>query len=509
MTRVGLVGAGAMGSALGANWVAGGAEVRTCIAGRSARTRDLVERAGLTAVGSLDDVVACDVVVSVVPPGEAVSVARDVAAAALRRGEHPLVVDLNAVAPETVARIAGELGDLDLVDGSVSGAPPRPGRAPRVYLSGPRAEAVAALPAPWIEVVVLSGAVGAASALKMCTASMYKGTTALVAQALLTADHFGVLDEFVADTALRWPDDVPGWPASVASAATKSGRFVDEMLEISRTQRAAGMPADLFAGVAATYRRLNRTPLGRRPPESVGSDEPVARVLAGLRPDRRWPAAVVLDFSGTLFHVESAEQALLAALGPDFVGWADEMRRWGAINGSSTPDELPPDLSDVWHRRDLSAAAHRAAYAGLSRHAGLRPHQSDALYDRGTSPEAWTPFRETLPVLRRLHDEGIPVALLSNIGWDPRPVLALHGADRYLDALVLSYEHGVEKPDPAIFRIACAELGVDPGEAVMIGDNPHADGAATAVGMRFEAVPPDPADRRGDEIARAVGVVGR
>ena len=129
----------------------------------------------------------------------------------------------------------------------------------------------------------------------------------------------------------------------------------------------------------------------------------------------------------TLFYVETAEQALLAALGPDFVRLADEMRRWGAINGSSTPDDLPPELADAWRGRDLSVADHRAAYAGLSRHAGLRPEQADALYDRGISPEAWTPFRETLPVLRRLHDDGVRIGMVSNIGWDPWPVLATHG----------------------------------------------------------------------------------
>lgn len=44
----------------------------------------------------------------------------------------------------------------------------------------------------------------------MCTASMYKGTKALIMQAMLTADAHGVREEFLADTAREWPDDVPG-----------------------------------------------------------------------------------------------------------------------------------------------------------------------------------------------------------------------------------------------------------------------------------------------------------
>ena len=86
-------------------------------------------------------------------------------------------------------------------------------------------------------------------------------------------------------------------------------------------------------------------------------------------------------------------------------------------------------------------------------------------------------------------------------------MLALHGADAYIEAVVLSYEHGVQKPDPAIFRIACAELGVAARRyALMIGDNPDADGAATRIGMRFVQVPPHPDGRQGGEFAAALGM---
>ena len=116
--------------------------------------------------------------------------------------------------------------------------------------------------------------------------------------------------------------------------------------------------------------------------------------------------AVLFDFSGTLFHIETAADALAAALGPEFVSWAPELERWGAINGSGTPDELPEHLADVWARRDLDRTAHRAAYSGLSVHAGLTREQAARLYDRGTTPQAWHPFADTAPVLHRLHAAG-------------------------------------------------------------------------------------------------------
>ena len=497
-----------MGSALAARWRAGGAEVSAVLADRSERTRRLAADAGVLDVPALDDVVRCDVVVSVVPPGQARDVARSIAAAAQRTGTRPLVADLNAISPRTVHTVQDVLADagLDLVDGSISGPPPRAdGPATRVYLSGPRADELAALPAPGVDMRKLAGPAGTASALKMCTASMYKGSTALQAQAMLAAQHHGVLAEFLDDTAREWPDNARHWPAGVALAATKATRFVDEMVEIARTQRDAGVAAELFDGVAAAYARLSAAPGARRDPEQVRRDEPVADVLATLAgPNAMLPGAVLFDFSGTLFHIEPAAVSLLRAVGPEAVQLAPAVLRYGGINGAGRPAELPGELADVWARRDLSREAHRAAYSGLSRRAGLDATQAAELYEHGVSASAWHPYPDTVRVLRALRVNRVPVAVVSNIGWDPRPVLARYGVDRDIDVLVLSYERGVEKPDPEIFRIACAELGVRPADAVMIGDNPDNDGGSRAIGTPFVEVPEDPQVRGDDELSRAV-----
>jgi 3-hydroxyisobutyrate dehydrogenase-like beta-hydroxyacid dehydrogenase len=69
MTVVGVVSPGAMGSAFGRLWVAGGCSMVTTLAGRSVRTAELAERAGLEVLPDLDAVVAAaDVIVSIVPP---------------------------------------------------------------------------------------------------------------------------------------------------------------------------------------------------------------------------------------------------------------------------------------------------------------------------------------------------------------------------------------------------------------------------------------------------------
>lgn len=255
MTTVGIVSAGAMGSAVGAAYRAGGARVVSTLAGRSAETADRARAAGLELLPDLAAVLeASDLVLSIVPPGRAREAARALAAARL-------LVEANAISPAAVRDLPGEV-----VDGSISGGPPQPDEQPRtrLYLSGPRAQEVADVPAPWLDVRVVGPELGTASAVKMCTASYYKGRNALAAQALLTAQALGVTELVLDDLG----DLLPG-PGGVALSARKAWRHVDEMREIAATQAAAGLPAALFEGMAQAYEEL-----ARRVPSRATDDVP-------------------------------------------------------------------------------------------------------------------------------------------------------------------------------------------------------------------------------------------
>ena len=267
MVTVGVVSPGAMGSALGRGWAEAGARVVATVSGRSERTAGLAH--GLTLLASLDDVVASsDVVVSVVPPGEAVAVAVAVRAAATRAGVRPLVADLNAVSPTTVERIAATLGDLDLVDGAISGGPPDTGST-RVYLAGSRAAEIVALGHPRLDLRVLPGPVGAASAVKMSTASVYKGLAALLLHGVAAAERNGVRDVVLDDLAREFPDLVARLGPFLAASGSKAHRYVAEMREIAATQAAAGLGPELFETVAAVWARVAETPLGHGTPEAA------------------------------------------------------------------------------------------------------------------------------------------------------------------------------------------------------------------------------------------------
>ncbi|MFG2352656.1 HAD family hydrolase [Streptomyces sp. NPDC048521] len=227
--------------------------------------------------------------------------------------------------------------------------------------------------------------------------------------------------------------------------------------------------------------------------------------------------AVLFDFSGTLFRVESTESWLRGVLDEtgvalpeaELTAAARALEAAGALPGGADPVELPADLAGVWAVRDESAELHRAAYTGLSRRVPLPdPGLHDALYERHMSPAAWSPYPDAAEVLSTLRERGIAVGVVSNIGWDLRRVFRAHGLDSYVDAYVLSYEHGVQKPDPRLFSVACEALGVDPRQTLMVGDSRAADGGAAALGCRVHFVDHLPVAQRPDALLPVLDLVG-
>jgi putative hydrolase of the HAD superfamily len=227
-------------------------------------------------------------------------------------------------------------------------------------------------------------------------------------------------------------------------------------------------------------------------------------------------AGVLFDFSGTLFHIESAESWLRAVLRDSRIHMPEaETRRAaagleaaGALPGGSLPQRMPDALAQAWSTRDVTAELHRSVYTGLSRQVDLPdPALHDALYDRHMTPAAWAPYPDTEPVLAALRARDIAVGVVSNIGWDVRPVFRAHGLDTYVDAYVLSYEHGVQKPDERIFTLACEELGLSPRDVLMVGDDRTADGGAAGIGCGVYFVGHLPVTERPDGLRPVLGLV--
>jgi putative hydrolase of the HAD superfamily len=108
-------------------------------------------------------------------------------------------------------------------------------------------------------------------------------------------------------------------------------------------------------------------------------------------------------------------------------------------------------------------------------------------------------YEDALPVLTALRERGVRTAMVSNCSHSTRPVVERLGLERAFDAVILSFEVGAMKPDPAIYRAAVQAVGgAQPGQAMFVDDQPrYCDGAA-ALGLEtrlivrpIDDVPPD------------------
>jgi len=97
--------------------------------------------------------------------------------------------------------------------------------------------------------------------------------------------------------------------------------------------------------------------------------------------------------------------------------------------------------------------------------------------------ERFTLYEDALPALAALREHGIKIGLISNGSRDLEEFVAHHGLDA--DCVVGSRDFGRTKPHPEIFLHTLALLGVEPGEAAMIGDSYEDDiEGARALGMK-------------------------
>ena len=88
--------------------------------------------------------------------------------------------------------------------------------------------------------------------------------------------------------------------------------------------------------------------------------------------------------------------------------------------------------------------------------------------------------------------------MVSDIHVDLRPAFDAAGLGGQVDVFTLSFEQGVQKPDPLMFTRTLDALGLAPAEALMVGDRSRPDGAAVEQGIPTLLLPPlrSVADRR-------------
>lgn len=256
MAVVAIIAQGMMGSGVGRRLYESGAEVRTLLSGRSAASAERARAAGMApAADARALLTGADFFLSILPPGDAESLALRLSPALRALDRKPVYVDCNAVSPQTALRIAAAVApsDADFVDAGIIGGPPRPGYSPTIYASGPTASQTAVLRDWGIDWRVIEGPIGAASALKMSYAGITKGTTAIASAMLLGAARFGCGEALIAELTESQPEMLARMRSGIPRMYDKAYRWVAEMEEIADFLEQNPPSHDIYAAVARLY----------------------------------------------------------------------------------------------------------------------------------------------------------------------------------------------------------------------------------------------------------------
>ena len=281
---VAIVSPGDMGHNVGKALKKEGLRIITSLAGRSDRTKGLAADAGFEDLPSLDAVMAeADLVLSIMPPSAAVGAAREMAAAMTAAGNTPPYADCNAVSPQTAHEAADVIvsAGASFIDAGIVGPGPGTREKPtHFYVSGPDAAAMEILQGPHIDVINMGPEIGQASAIKMCYASLTKGSWTLFTAALMAAEALGVTEKLHEELQFSRPQVYAEMERMVPRLPLDAGRWIGEMHEIAATFDGVGVTPNFHEGAAAVFELLDKTPIAKETRQTVDKDRTLKQALA-------------------------------------------------------------------------------------------------------------------------------------------------------------------------------------------------------------------------------------
>jgi len=251
-STIGILYPGEMGSSFGKLLCEAGFRVITTVKGRSPRTQCLCHEAGLSVVDSLGEVLdRSDVVISLVSPRAALSVARDVAAKIDGSSRRLLYIDANSISPMTVTRISEVLcrTTVDFVDASIFGLASQLRQRGTLYLSGARAKELSSQFEPIMRVKIAGDMPGRASALKMIVYGIPKGLSALFLETMLFAQDMHLLNEAIGACDEIYPSIMEVIRRMLPTYPQHAARRCEELQEVEETMLISGLTPRVVRGV--------------------------------------------------------------------------------------------------------------------------------------------------------------------------------------------------------------------------------------------------------------------
>jgi len=248
---------GTMGAGIAGVLTANGVSVITSLEGRSAESAKRAHTAGMEAV-SFDRLSGADILLSVLPPGEAIAFAERIAPFLRKAAQKSLYVDCNAVSPKTLGAIAAVIATTGapFADVGIIGMPPGQAAMPRLHAAGAELPLLSTLNQYGLDVRPMEGPPGTASALKLAYAGITKGLIAVASSMILGASRAGVADALAAELKTNEAQLFGSLSRRILDMTPKAYRWVAEMREISTFLEAEPGSAEIYRGAAAFYQQL-------------------------------------------------------------------------------------------------------------------------------------------------------------------------------------------------------------------------------------------------------------
>lgn len=259
-TTVAIIAMGEMGAGIARRLTSRGVRVITSLAGRGEGSARRATEAKVDVVP--DDralMESADFMLSIVPPATALSLAERLLPALQAVAKKPIYVDCNAISPQTVQKVAGTLAPsgCGFADSGIIGfAPKGDTDCPRIYVSGPAAKEVVGLAQYGLDIRLLDGKIGSASALKCSYAALGKGLTALASLLILGAQRSGTDEALLRELATYQPQLLAWFKRMVPDMYGKSYRWVGEMQEIGRYLETTPGGEETYRGIARMFEHM-------------------------------------------------------------------------------------------------------------------------------------------------------------------------------------------------------------------------------------------------------------
>jgi len=269
---IAIISPGDMGHVVGGVLNQRGFKTLTALEGRSELSRLRAERAMISDVGQLKNLISeANILLSILPPQHAIEFASKVSKQILKEGGDVVFADCNAISPATTLKIK-ELMDkaqIPFVKIGIIGPPPRVGEETRFYASGPDANRLSELGGEGILYKIVSEDIVAAAAMKMCYAGLTKCTMTLQTAVLIASEILGVRDELSRELESSQKFHWSLMTSRVPFYAADADRWAGEMHEIAQTLGSVGLTKNLHEGAGDIFRLMASSPLGEETRETL------------------------------------------------------------------------------------------------------------------------------------------------------------------------------------------------------------------------------------------------